>query len=204
VLLDRVGPALRSAGFKGSAPTWTLTNAAGDRAIVNVQSSDASTRHEVRFTVNTAVVPLVWWRWTRHQAGGSGSSLPKEHDGLWRDRLRARRQQAAGRLDWWSVSDAASAWRAADDVVGQLLGGVIAELERLLQPGAMIEAAKTGRMGYTTYDTRGALAVLLTDSGPSDELRNLLAELETLEDARLRAVFWPMVQWCREAVTNVG
>jgi hypothetical protein len=204
VLRDRVGPALRTAGFKGSAPTWTLTNSAGDRAIVNVQSSDASTRHDVRLTVNSAVVPLVWWRWTCHQGGMSESRAPKEYDGLWRDRLNARRQQAAGRPDWWSVTDTASARRAADDVVEQLQGGVIAELERLLRPRAMIEAAKMGRMGYATFHTRGALAVLLTENGPSDELRDLLAELETLEDARLRAVFWPMAQWCREAVTTLG
>ncbi|MET3429949.1 hypothetical protein BJ973_009161 [Actinoplanes tereljensis] len=31
----QVGPPLRAAGFKGSAPTWRLISPAGDIAIVN-------------------------------------------------------------------------------------------------------------------------------------------------------------------------
>jgi hypothetical protein len=198
VLRERLGPVLRSAGFKGSAPTWTLTQATGDRAIVNVQSSDSSSTSKVMFIVNTAVVPLAWWRWTNYQLGKSESRSPKEYDGLWRKRVHARRQQALARPEWWSVTDLASAECAIDDVVQQMDDGVIAGLRRLLEPGAVLEVARSGQLGEAKFDTRGAIAVLLTDSGPSDELQRLLNELETLEDARLRAIFWPMVQWCRE------
>jgi Domain of unknown function (DUF4304) len=198
VLRERFGPVLQSAGFKGSAPTWTLTNATGDRAIVNVQSSDSSSKSTLTFIVNTAVVPLTWWRWTNYQLGKSESRSPKEYDGLWRKRAHARHQQASGRPEWWSVTDLASAERAVDDVVQQMDDGVIAGLQRLLEPGAVLEVARSGQLGAAKFDARGAIAVLLTGSGPSDELQRLLNELESLEDARLRAIFWPMVQWCRE------
>jgi hypothetical protein len=161
-------------------------------------------KREVRFTINTAVIPLVWWRWTSHELGKSEARPAKEYDGLWRERIDARRSQAQGRPEWWSVTDAASAQLAPDDVIEQLQGGVIAALQRLLEPGAMLAAAKSGRLGHATFDTRGAIAVLLTDHGPSDDLRDLLAELESLEDARARAAFWPLVQWCREAVAKLA
>jgi Domain of unknown function (DUF4304) len=200
VLRDRVGPVLRSAGFEGSAPTWTLANAAGDRAIVNVQSSFTSSRSEVWFTVNTAVVPLAWWRWTNYRHGKSESRAAKEYDGLWRMRVDARRQQALIRPEWWSVTDIASAERAADDVVEQLRDEVIGGLQRLLEPGVMLTVARSGQIGKVKFDTRGAMAVLMTERGPSDELQALLMQLENLEDARLRAIFWPMAQWCRDAI----
>jgi hypothetical protein len=38
------------------------------------------------------------------------------------------------------------------------------------------------------------------EGGPSEELRDMLVEIESVQDARLRAIFWPMAQWCREVV----
>jgi hypothetical protein len=199
-LRDRLGPVLRTAGFKGSAPTWVLSSPTDDRAVVNVQSSSSSSTQEALFTVNLAVVPRAWWRWQSHDLGKSETRPVKEHHGLWRDRLRARTQQASGRPDWWSVTDESSAHHAVDDVVAQMADGATARLRALIEPRAMLAAARTGRLGFATFDTRGAIAVLLTDYGASEELLALLTELETLQDARLRSTFWPMVQWCREAV----
>ncbi|MDQ1526823.1 MAG: hypothetical protein QOG18_1436 [Microbacteriaceae bacterium] len=199
-LRDRLGPVLRTAGFKGSAPTWVLTSSTGDRAVVNVQSSDSFSKEEALFTVNLAVVPRAWWRWESNKLGKSETRALREYDGLWRERLRARKQHALGRHDWWSVTDESSAHRAVDDVVAQIENEGAAQLQALLEPGAMLAAARTGRLGVATFDTRGAIAVLLTENGASEELLALLDELETLEDARLRSIFWPMAQWCREAV----
>ncbi len=199
-LRDRVGPALRSRGFKGSAPAWTLTHPSGDRAIVNVQSSDASSSQEVMFTVNTSVIPRAWWRWINHELGTSESRPAKQYHGLCRQRLNAQLQQASSRPEWWSVIDEGSAIRACDDVVNQLDHGRLQELQRLLQPGSVLDAARSGRLPGATYDTRGVLAVLLTDKGSSDELDKLLTELETLVDSRLRSTFWPIMQWCREVI----
>ncbi len=61
MLRDRIGPALREAGFRSSSPTWTLTASRGDRALVNVQRSRWSPPGEVEFTVNLSVLPEPWW-----------------------------------------------------------------------------------------------------------------------------------------------
>ena len=150
------------------------------------------------FTVNTSVIPVAWWRWKNHHLGSSETRPPKEYDGLCRQRLNAQVQQASTRPEWWSVIDQRSAIRACDDVVNQLDHGRLQELQHLLQPGAILAAARSGRLPGATYDTRGVVAVLLTDQGSSDELNELLTELETLEDPRLRSIFWPTMEWCRE------
>ncbi len=204
VLRDRLGPVLRAAGFKGSAPTWTLSSPNGDRAVVNVQSSDFSSKNEALFTVNLSIVPNAWWRRRNHQLRKNESRAVKEYDGLWRDRLRARHQQAANRPEWWSVTDDAAAQRAVDDVVGQMENGVLAQLRQLLEPGAILAAARSGHLGHASFDTRGALAVLLTENDPGDELPDLLTDLETEEDARLRSTFRPLTEWCREAIRLQG
>ncbi len=152
------------------------------------------------FTVNTSVIPLACWRWMNHELARSESRAAKEYDGLSRQRLDAQLQQASSRPEWWSVTDERSAIRACEDVVNQLDHGRVQELQRLLQTGSVLDAVRSGRLPGATYDTRGVLAVLLADQGPSEELDKLLRELETLEDPRLRSIFWPIVQWCREVI----
>ncbi|MBK9725395.1 MAG: DUF4304 domain-containing protein [Actinomycetales bacterium] len=50
-LRDVLGPAARDRGYKGSAPTWRKSSAAGDWAVVNVQSSMFSSARELRCVV---------------------------------------------------------------------------------------------------------------------------------------------------------
>jgi hypothetical protein len=59
-LRDIVAPAARTHGFKGSAPNWRRASAAGDWAVVNVQSSQYSSSGAVRCVINLAVAPAPW------------------------------------------------------------------------------------------------------------------------------------------------
>jgi len=61
-----IGPAVRAAGFKGSVPNWVLTADNGDCSVINLQSSSYSSRSEVRFVVNLAVIPVPWWEWREY------------------------------------------------------------------------------------------------------------------------------------------
>jgi len=201
MLRDQIGPLLRSSGFTGSASTWVRSAATGDRVVVNAQSSSSSSANEVRFAINLAAVPLPWWKWHSHEIGGDLDRAVKEHDGLYRDRLRPSAQYAGGPdQTWWSVTDAASAQRAGADVARALDQDGLPILLRLLDRREMLEAARRGALGFGLRDVREAVAVLLTAEAPSRELAALLDELEVLEDARLRSKYRPLVDWCRATI----
>jgi hypothetical protein len=176
LLRDRVGPALRSLGFKGSGSRWTLAAANGDRAIVNAQSSSGSSKAEVLFVINLAVVPLPWWDWKCTGFPKHLKSTPKEHDGLWRDRLHAQRGVfQRGSEAWWSVRDPASATICADDVVEQLASESVPRLSALLDRDNLAASARTGDLGFFRGEQHllffdHALAALIVDEGPSEEL----------------------------------
>lgn len=97
----------------------------GDCAVVNLQSSMGSSRSEVLFVANLAVIPVPWWEWQ-----GFGS-LPirsaKEYHGLWRERLHPESD------NWWVV---------------QLLDNRgISTLRRLLNRDALVETIRAGNLG---------------------------------------------------------
>ncbi len=200
MLRDRIGPALREAGFRSSLPTWTLTASRGDRALVNVQRSRWSPPGEVEFTVNLSVLPAPWWRWWQ-QVGSAGapSKEPKEYHGLWRDRLRpgSPSVSAPDKVGWWIVRDAASAVAAAADVVTGLQDNALPTLKRLTDRQQML--AEVRGPGFNL----APLAVLLSDEGPSAELDAVLAEMATGEDEDMRLIYAPMIPWCRENASKV-
>ena len=102
-LRDVVAPAARAEGFKGSAPTWRMTNALGDWAVVNVQSSSYSTSESLRCVINLAVAPAPWLAWQQQSLG----SLPKavnESLGLYRHRLHPT-GTPPGTDGWWAISE---------------------------------------------------------------------------------------------------
>jgi hypothetical protein len=109
MLRDQLGPVLRRHGYKGSGSTWVLTTPNGDRAVVNAQSSSSSSKAEVLFIINLAVVPQPWWDWNSERLNAKPTRKARDTDGLWRDRLRARRGVFdRGGDPWWSVRDSPS------------------------------------------------------------------------------------------------
>ncbi|MEU4088709.1 DUF4304 domain-containing protein [Streptomyces aureus] len=179
---DIVGPAARTAGFKGSGSTWRLTNAQGDWAVVNVQSSSSSTSRSVRCVINLAVAPAPWLDWMQESLG----SLPKSVNaslGLYRARLHPN-GTPAGRDWWWEISNERDARAAADDMVVQLADHGWPTLTRLLDRQALLNSIRAGDLGHMKaghFDVffARAEALLIAEDGPSTRLDELLDRATT-------------------------
>nr|WP_301114678.1 DUF4304 domain-containing protein [Microbacterium sp.] len=172
------GPSARTHGFKGSAPTWRKSNANGDWAIVNVQSSSWSTSERLRCVINISAAPEPWLRWERRRLGSRVPKLPSESAGLFRDRVHPA-GTPPGVDGWWEVGAAPSAGLAVTDMIVQMDRAGWEVLDRLLTREGMLEAVRTGDLGlmkrehHAVFFSR-AEALLLMDSGPSDELEHCL------------------------------
>lgn len=189
-LRDTVGPALRSAGFTGSAPTWRLRTDVGDWAVVNVQSSPWSTRDGVRCIVNIAVAPEPHLAWQAHRR----DHLPSPHDyrttkvvesdGLFRDRLEPGSKPDGAGEQWWEVVDDETARSVVGDIVLRLERTELPRLTSLLDRERMLAAVRAHDLGDVRGDgwTRYFLeaeAILLADRGPSAELDTALGAATT-------------------------
>jgi hypothetical protein len=201
MLRDIIGPALRQHGFKGSAPNWVLVAEDGDRAIVSVQSSAWNSADEVRFYVNLSVVPKPWWSWEQHGSPELEGKTPKEQHGLWRQRLEETQP--------WMVVDEASAQNCGADVVTQLDNEAIPVLHRLVHRHEMIASIRAGECGeirgpgYQIYFDR-ALAILISEEGPSQELDQLVSQLAADEHPYAAARNKEIVAWIRTHTPAAG
>jgi hypothetical protein len=207
VLRTSVGPTLRDDGFKGSGGQWTLAAPNGDLAIVNVQRSQHNSQDEVRCIVNLAVVPAPWWAWERSRK--PLTKTPKEHDGLWRDRLDARGGSKHGKEEWWLVRDEATAEKAARDMIVQLTTAGVPKLRRLLDRQAMLDALRCGDVGFLRGEAARTLsdvgrAVILADEGGSGELDDLIDRFTKDTDSRLACYHRELVPWLRRRAEASG
>ena len=177
-LRDVLGPAARSHGFKGSAPTWRRSNDAGDWALVNVQSSSLSTANRISCVINISVAPEPWLRWSAVKLGSGMPKTMTENLGMYRDRLHPD-GTPTDRHGWWEITDEHSAHLAVDDMLHQLDVGGWPLLSRLLEPGAMLEQVRRKNLGHmkgagmAVFFAR-AEAILLMDAGLTPELEKAL------------------------------
>jgi len=177
-LLDDLGPAARQHGYKGSPPIWRKSSAAGDLAVVNVQSSSYSHAEHLRCVVNLAFAPEPWLRW---EAERLGVRMPKsvcESLGLYRARLHPE-GTPEGIDGWWDVTDDESARRTVADMIAQLDRVGWPMLDRLFCREAMMAGLRDGHLGMMKRSNLGvffaqAEALLLMDAGPCDALDSQL------------------------------
>ena len=168
MLKERVGPALRAFGFRGSGSTWRLLADNGDIAIVNAQGSRYSTRDEVLFYVNVAVVPEPWWAWVRSRFPGTVNASAA--DGLWHQRLEPSPPPGEHQLTpWWSVQDSASAQMCGDELCRRLATESVPRLRALLDRAVLRSELR---------ENDRAVAILLVDEGPNDALNALIEGIE--------------------------
>lgn len=170
LLRDQVSPMLRASGFRGSGGRWVLADAGtGDMAIVQAQSSAWNSATAVSFYVNLAVVPAPWWAYLTDRDGDNASKTPKEHHGVWRDRLDGR---AGGS---WTITDVVSAQHAGQNITTRLTAEGVPRLRHFLNRPTLLDHLRT--MEHDPIFRSEPLAVLLADAGPSAELDAILSQI---------------------------
>jgi len=177
-LRELLGPAARSHGFTGSAPTWRRVSEAGDWAVVNVQSSSWSTSESLRCVVNLAFAPEPWLRWMRRNLGSGAPKAVPESLGLYRERLHPE-GTPEGTDGWWEVSDDESAHVAVAGMKVQLERAGWAVLDELFARDSMVARLRRGDLGMMKRSDFGvhfarAEALMLMDDGPSEALESAL------------------------------
>lgn len=173
-LRELLGPAARSHGYTGSAPTWRKASGAGDWAVVNVQSSAWSTSESLRCVVNLAFAPEPWLRWKRWDLGPRAPKAVPESLGLYRERLHPE-GTPRGSDGWWEVSDDESAHVAVADMDVQLERAGWPLLDEMFARESMMARLRDGDLGTMKRSTSGvffarAEALLLMDDGLSEAL----------------------------------
>ncbi|WP_420115435.1 DUF4304 domain-containing protein [Micromonospora sp.] len=145
--------------FRRYAPT-------GDALIMEVQSSDHSTRTTKAFYLNVAFVLAPQWESWRRRTGLPDSALPSSVDGIWRHRIG---HPVLSGGDQWRIHSTTAATvarevrRRVDETVPQLLP--MLERDQLFVDAARIFAARSWQVR----------AWLLAVHGPSEELDRMLA-----------------------------
>lgn len=177
-LRDVLGPAARSHGYKGLAPTWRKASIAQDWAVVNVQSSSWSTSETLRCVVNLAFAPEPWLRWEHEKLGARMPKSVTESLGLYRERLHPE-GTPEGTDGWWEVSDNQSARLAVADMKVQLERAGWPILEPMFSRESMLARLRAGDLGMMKRSNFGvffarAEALMLMDDGPSDALESSL------------------------------
>lgn len=115
---QRVSPALRDLGFRGSGGRYHLPSES-HWVLLGLQKSAYSDRAEIRFTVNLAVIPRSVW-----EAKRSELSYLNERPsagviyGPWAAHARIGSLTPGGEDKWWRIGDSAA---PVTDVVDDLL-----------------------------------------------------------------------------------
>jgi hypothetical protein len=198
-----VGPWLRSRGFKGSGTTWRLRSDRDDFAIVNVQTSQFSTREELICAVNLAVAPEPWLAWEafRTRPGIDPKYLLrtdpiKPHaEGIWSGRLLPSANTSGSQ--WWTISDSTSATAAAVDMIRRLELWGLPHMMRLMDRDTITQMVRDAEGSGFGFNRNLTLAVLLSDQGTSPNLDTALAAVEADAvniNAHSRA---ELLQWSR-------
>lgn len=122
-LRRKIAPALRDAGFTGAGLEYRLREAAPDHALIGFQRSagDGDGQERCRFTVNLRAVPHRDHEAMRLRRPALGSRISANRVGPVGWHTRIGRLLGHPHDHWWTITDARSADRAADDVLAVVL-----------------------------------------------------------------------------------
>ncbi|WP_322938456.1 DUF4304 domain-containing protein [Nocardioides bizhenqiangii] len=207
-LREVLSPVARDHGYKGSSPNWRKSSAAGDWAIVNVQSSSSSSARSLSCVINLAFAPEPWLRWHRSRRAHMPKAIP-ESLGLYRQRLGPVSGPTSSR-GWWEVVDAESAGAVVTDMCAQLDRAGWPVLDEMFSREALKTRLEEGDLGFIKrahfeYLFSDAEALLLMDSGMSDELESRLDSAMSHVPREKRDSTLQFVAWVRsQAVRGHG
>ncbi len=201
-LLRDIGATLRPLGFQGSGGVWRLVGPWGV-AVVERQASRASTAREKVFSLDTAVVPQVWWDWT-HRSAPAPIEQARESSGL---RLLEQRVPATnlahtnGTLTAWRIDATTDVEALRADLLDQVHDAG-ERLSELLIPGRYLKeltAVADKQVGHWQ-----ALVVLLADLGPSAALDDACAGARSAFAARPAASLFveELITWAHARATG--
>lgn len=120
-LRERIAPALRDAGFTGAGLEYRLSAAEPDHALLGFQRSASSGAEECRFTVNLRAVPYEEHEALRRLRPALGTRLSANRVGPVGWHARIGRLMGHPHDHWWSITDARTAARVADEVTATVL-----------------------------------------------------------------------------------
>jgi hypothetical protein len=170
-----VKPFLRARGFAGTGTIYRLDRD-GNRVVVQLQSSNSSTRRAALITVNLGV-------WSRRVATFDDSEAAERrvhiYDCHWRSRLGEFDSPASDR--WWTVEGTAQDAAVRQDIERLLAERALPVVEGLSADEALRDLWLSGRSpGRTNFQRLYDLSVLLVQIGPSERLPTVLRELAAL------------------------
>jgi hypothetical protein len=167
----RVKPTLRDHGFLGSGTAYYVCRGE-NRGIVQFQSSSWSTREAAKITVNLGV----WCHAVAafdDRADDGNARITACH---WRSRLG--QFFSPPRDEWWEIDGTARDEAVSSLVTGYLVDLALPEMDRLSCDEALRDLWLSGQSpGQTDFQRLYNLSVLVSRTGPRDQLPAVLGEL---------------------------
>ncbi|MFG1839833.1 DUF4304 domain-containing protein [Micromonospora sp. NPDC049175] len=171
VVVTEIGRILAAYGFSSSGRQFRLRSPLGDWVVVDVQTSDASTRSRRLFYINAGFTMNHRWDWSR-SAMARGCEMPDVTDCLWSTRFVPQRGDTYER---WVIDSEATLTVVVDELE-HVLHREIPVLVRLLDRGHLQDIAdQEFGLGYATWQVK---AWLLAEAGRTEELELILQPLE--------------------------
>jgi hypothetical protein len=205
LLREHVTPLLSEFGFRREGRRYRLVAGNGDQAFVAFQRSRTDPGAADEFFVNLAVVPVPYWDWLRHIRPGDALTdnlQAEEADGLWRDRLVAPPQFAAGIEPWqaerWLLDSVENLPACGAALATALREQAVPQLTQLLDRREFLALSRDPARPLGP-GVGPAELILLVDEGPSPELEAEIARCEALDSADY-PVAGDLARWARARI----
>jgi hypothetical protein len=171
VARDLVAPPLKAAGFRRRGRLFELDSPHGDRAFAELRQFRLG-RHDAEFGIAVSVQPQVFFDWLNRDGDASRTRV-----GLWGLSLPAPGQSGVMRNHWSFDLDDESTGAELTRRVSQIVPGVLHLLDRANLVAYIRRTDTTRQEIFLRKDA--ALALLLSEDGPSDELDEVVGTLKT-------------------------